>query len=146
MVTSHTQIEQTGCVVENELRELLDREAIRALPTAYAHYIWANDVEAIVSLFSSNGGFSMTQLDARGPEALRKYFHSIASTPRPFVHQHHIEFRGADRAVGYVYLELRFGAEGFRMTHFGVYEDTYVKEHGAWKFEDRKLSLTAVPE
>lgn len=38
--------------VETLVQEMLDREATRDLPVRYCHYVWKNDVEGIVNLFT----------------------------------------------------------------------------------------------
>ena len=55
-----------------------------------------------------------------------------------------IDLQGPDKATGFVYAEFRSGTQGLRMTHVGVYEDTYVKESGRWKFKQRKLTSTPI--
>ena len=59
------------------VREMLDREAIRDLPVRYCHYVWTNDVDGMMGLFTEDGLLS-TASDAddevreiAGAEALR---------------------------------------------------------------------------
>lgn len=128
--------------VQRELDQLIDREAIRELPITYCHYVHQKDVKAIVDLFTADGRLQLSQelgSGAEGMEALRTFYEkSIASAdPWPFVHNHHIEILGPDRAKGSIYAEIRYGSQGYRTVAIGVYEDEYQKVGGVWKFKSR---------
>src|SRR4051812_29724273 len=95
------------------IEEVIDREAIRQLPIAYAHYVWTANLDDLVALFTIDGEYrgpssSAHSGTARGHSALRAlYAKGLGRAPRPFIHQHHVELLGKDAARGYVYLELR---------------------------------------
>lgn len=142
--------------LEAQVAGLRDREAIRGLPIAYCHYVWKADAEALAGLFTKRGrlevpdGFAPNG-EVVGAEALLAFYRlGVAGLvagidPRPFVHNHHLELLGEDLARGYVYAEIRNGHQAFRVTQMVVYEDTYAREDGVWKFAERKLELTQVP-
>ena len=43
--------------IEQLVRELADKEAIRELPQLYCHLVWKKDVPSIVNLFTDDGEF-----------------------------------------------------------------------------------------
>ena len=109
---------------------MLDREAIRDLPQRYCHYVWQQDVPAVVSLFTPDGEFDAggAQPTAKGSEALlAAYTQGLAALdPRPFIHNHVIDLEG-DRATGTCYLELRATQDGQSVIAAGHYDDVYAQ-------------------
>ena len=130
--------------LERELQALLDREAIRELPVLYCHYVWKNDVEGIVGLFSAEGVFDAPGLGrvtghARLREAYARALQGLA--PKPFIHNHVVTLEGPDRATGACYVELRALNQPEAGTIAGFYDDLYVRENGRWRFGERKATL-----
>jgi len=41
--------------IERTVRELADLEAIRDLARRYAHYVWQNDLDRLVEVFTDDG-------------------------------------------------------------------------------------------
>src|SRR5713101_5514872 len=86
--------------VETLVQEMLDREAIRDLPVRYCHYVWKNDVEGIVNLFTEDGAISVPNdpslLGAQGRANLLKTYKQALGdlAPRPFIHNHVVELSG----------------------------------------------------
>ena len=125
------------------LRRRADREAIRDLTSAYAHYIWTKDVDAIVDLFTEDA--EMDTGDApviQGREALSEAYRRLLAGDEflPFVHNHVIQLQG-DAATGNCCLDLRATVRGRSMIGAGQYEDEYVKQAGRWKFRRRRLTM-----
>ena len=129
--------------LEITVQELVDREAIRDLPQRYCHYVWKQDVPAVVSLFTQDGEFDAgrAQPTAKGTEALREAYKQglAALDPRPFIHNHVIDLDG-DHATGTCYLELRATQDGQSVIAAGHYDDVYAKVDGEWKFRSRKFN------
>ena len=129
---------------EQQVQDLLDREAIRDLPVRYCHYVWTNNVEDMLGIFTADGMLS-TASDAndetreiKGP-ALRDFYISLDTMkPRPYIHNHVVELTGPDTAKGTCYVELRVATREMTQIGTGYYDDEYVKEDGKWKFKARR--------
>jgi ketosteroid isomerase-like protein len=127
------------------VRELADREAIRDLPIRYCDCISRNDLEGVVSLFTEDGSFvvrnSENEVVTRGRTELKKMYENLVSNvhPRPFIHTHVVELRGADSATGRCYVELRSAKLAMEWLGSGYYEDEYTKVGEEWKFASRRL-------
>ena len=124
------------------LQELLDRESIRDLPKRYCHYVWTNDVEAMLGLFTADGVMSTRGVAAEPQEikgsALREFYAGLDRfRPRPYIHNHVVELLGEGRAKGTCYVELRRETREMAWIGTGFYDDEYVKDGGVWKFKAR---------
>lgn len=130
---------------ERLVADLLDREAIRDLPVRYCHYVWTNDVDGMMGLFTDDGLLS-TASDAddkvreiKGAQALREFYVGLDRfKPRPYIHNHVVELQGDGRAKGTCYVELRLATDQMNPVGAGYYDDEYVRQDGAWKFKARR--------
>jgi hypothetical protein len=128
---------------EQQLQDLLDREAIRDLPKLYCHYVWTNDVEGMLGIFTADG--ALTTPGAPGEprreikgEALRPFYAGLDEfKPRPYIHNHVVELLGDGKARGTCYVELRRETQEMNWIGTGYYNDEYVKDGGRWKFKVR---------
>jgi len=136
---------------DDELRALLDREAIRDLAVRYASGVWRKDIAAVADLFAPDGVMDTGTGDPmRGRDAIRATYERTFATDDffPFVHNHVVELAG-DEARGSCDLDLRAVINGRRMHGFGSYDDRYVRTSDGWKFASRTLvmrELRAAPE
>ncbi|MAG33351.1 MAG: hypothetical protein CL908_20945 [Deltaproteobacteria bacterium] len=126
--------------IEERLRAIEDREAIRELTGRYCRLATGGRAEDIVELFTKDGGIELDGTLERGHERLLAVYRESfdAVRPIPTVHNHVVELDG-DRATGYCGLELRMVADGEAITAAGHYEDTFERVEGVWKFAHRKL-------
>ena len=129
--------------LEATVRRLADLEAIRDLPRRYAHCVWNGDGKSIVELFAEQG--SMDIGDGRpivGRENLKRDYGDMLTGIGlyPYVHNHVVELDG-DQATGHCYLDLRATMGDQSMIGSGWYDDSYVRENGAWKFASRVLHI-----
>ena len=126
--------------LEERIRAIEDREAIRELTARYCQLAVGGHAEEIVALFTREGvmesGDTLGRGQARLLELYRSSFQELR--PIPFVHNHVIELDG-DRATGFCSLELRMVENGEAVTAAGHYEDIFERERGVWKFAHRKL-------
>jgi hypothetical protein len=131
------------------LQDLLDREAIRDLPLRYCDCVWRDDIAALVALFARDGEFVIRigdqETSAKGHAGLLDFYaQGLGIAPRPFIHNHVIEFEGGRKATGRCYLDLRSGKENMQFMGAGHYADTYVKEKGEWKFQRRYFTALRI--
>ncbi len=127
----------------DELRRLVDLEAIRDLARRYAHAIWRKDADAAAALFAEAGVMDTGDRPPLvGREAIRDAYRMIlpASHFQPFVHDHVIDLDG-ERATGSCHLDLRASRDGRSLIGSGTYDDRYVCETGVWRFASRRLTL-----
>jgi ketosteroid isomerase-like protein len=126
-----------------ELRELLDREAIRNLARAYADCIWRIDTAGAVELFTEDGVMNTgDRPPIVGRKALTETYMSMVEGAglQPFVHNHVIELNG-DAATGRCYLDLRMIRDGESLIGSGYYVDEYQRTADGWKFRSRTLEM-----
>lgn len=138
--------------LEQQVQELQDREAIRQLPITYVQYIRARNYDGLASIFARNGGFHSVRADgektgAVGTKAIRDYYEKSVplSDPWAFVHNQSVELLGNGKARGKVMSEIRRGTDKMKQMGIAVYEDSYVKEDGVWKFQDRQMKVVPIP-
>jgi hypothetical protein len=133
--------------LEAMVAELADREAIRALPQRYCDCVWRGDAAGVVDLFADDGAFIVSgggrDRSVRGRAELLKTYSSDLSSikPRPYIHNHVIEFSGDRRASGRCYVEVRNAADNMNLLGTGYYNDEYVKVGDQWKFQSRSINL-----
>ncbi len=128
------------------VQEMLDREAIRDLPILYCHYVWQNDVKAMVNLFTEDGSIGIddgTIPTTKGRKNLVKMYEKALGdlAPRPFIHNHVVNLDGPDKASGTCYVEIRGITDGKSIIGAGYYNDEYRKIDGDWKFLSRDVKM-----
>ena len=131
--------------VEAEMQKVIDRESIRNLPLQYCHYVWQQDLDGYVNLFTEDGSFSTDDPSlpgAQGQEGLRKMISSGLDEmkPRPFIHNHVIELLDSKQAKGTCYVEVHMNREGKKWEMKGWYNDEYAKVDGEWEFKSRRIT------
>ena len=131
--------------IERTVRELADLEAIRDLARRYAHYVWQNDLDRLVEVFTDDGEMDPgVRPPIQGRAQLLEAFRQMLqgdSRFRPFVGQHVIE-RAGDVATGTCYIDLRAVVEGRSMIGAGWYEDRYARTSTGWRIRSRKITLS----
>lgn len=133
--------------------ELVARESARDLVARYAACGDANEIEAMVALFSRDAVMDVGEWGRHeGRDAIRAFLESVrrpASSDRKagrrlirhFTATHRIDVEGPERARGQCYFAV-VTASG--LDHWGRYLDEYVFEDGAWRFAHRQVVVDAV--
>jgi uncharacterized protein (TIGR02246 family) len=134
--------------LEDRVRALEDREAIRELVARYCFVIDDRDLEGIGDCFTVDGRFRSVdgKMDARGREAIMEQYHGrfeALGTGNHIAHQQVIELDAADpdRATGTVSAHAELVRNGEVMIAAFRYADSYRREDGRWRFADRLLSF-----
>lgn len=134
--------------LEQRIRRLEDREAIRELVARYGIVIDDRVIDGIADCFTVDGAFRSRDgvLNARGREAVVEQFHgrfAVLGPSNHFTHDHIIEFdpQNPDRATGLVTSHAEVVRHGEAMWTALRYEDEYRREEGRWRFADRLLSF-----
>jgi hypothetical protein len=135
--------------IEAQLQGVADRVAIVELTARYCQAVAADDMEALLALFSHDAALETSFPEGSGQEdtsiqgiaLLREVYKGTAGMGlRPCVHNHVVEIYG-DRARGFCSLELRLIQDSVAYTAAGHYEDQFRRVAGEWCFQLRKLVL-----
>lgn len=137
--------------LEQQMKEVLAREAIRDLPARYCDCVWRDDIDGIAALFTENGSFIAViggrEMQVDGRAALREMFTTaLAMRPRPYIHNHVVDLQGDGRARGRCYLDLRSARNDMEWLGAGYYHDEYVETPDGWKFQSRRFVAVRMDE
>jgi uncharacterized protein (TIGR02246 family) len=136
--------------LEEQVTELLDREAIRALPGRYCKAVWDQDPDAFAGLFAEQGVLAISgtaiSRTITGRVNLRAMIANSMDSrpPGPLVHNQVVDMVDEAHAVGDAYVEVLGRTAGYARTAIAHYRDQYVKVSGQWLFERRDLRFLSV--
>ena len=129
--------------LEQQVRELADREEIKELTAKYAHWVASGEGAKVKDLFTDDGLFTNTvegegkTIDVRGREQIDKFYPGLQrGMALPCIHNHIIEIDG-DNAKGTCTIEVRITRNGQSLIGSGYYADVFRRENGRWKFVER---------
>ncbi len=135
------------------LRRLEDIEQIRQLNLAYRRHLDARDLDGYGRLFAADGEWLGGTGYGKGPAGITAMLEErLAGNPGPpgptswhLVTESDIDVRG-DRATGTVTWALvqRGDSDTPVMRLLGHYDDSYVREHGRWRYQ-RRIAHTDIP-
>jgi SnoaL-like protein len=140
--------------------EAADRLAIRELVEAYAHCADRRDANGQMALFTENTHF-VVYMDAKDPKPSQELHSRAALAPvfddlnkyaatMHFVGQSIVLSLGGHRATGEAYTLAHHLTvdDGKRLLMIAAlrYDDTFVKQDGAWLFAERKLYVDWIEE
>jgi hypothetical protein len=122
---------------------------IRQLANWYAHYMWTEDVDGYVSLFTDDAEIkqSSQQEDlyrvTAGREAIRTMItESFAlRKPKTLTHSHIVNLISETEAIGSSYVQALDGANSYSDLLIARYDDQYQLQGGAWKFRVRHANI-----
>ncbi len=135
-----------GRPLEQQVRELADREEIRDLIATYAHRVAHN--LSVADLFADDGAYIHRRtLDAepevtRGRAALEALYAprpNAVGLATPMIHNTLISIDG-DGARGVCSIELRIWGSS-QIIACGFYRDSFRRENGRWRFFERDNSF-----
>ncbi|MFT5391821.1 MAG: ketosteroid isomerase-like protein [Gammaproteobacteria bacterium] len=128
--------------IESRIAALEAKDEIKELTARYCHAVVDGDVDTILSLFCHDGAFRMRKKGVKGHDELREFYGAGvgAQTHKPFIQNNVVELEGEDRATGRCSVEIRIVQDGEAYTCAGHYFDTFRKEQGKWRFEDRQFN------
>ena len=134
-----------GKTTEAKLREIADREEIRALVSRYALGIARG--APVYELFTQDAYF-IDRIPGRPVRELRSFAAIKAlydgvppsTPPLPMIHNHIIDIAGDD-ATGLCSVEIRWIEQGESVISSGYYEDSYRRVDGRWKFAGRDVTF-----
>src|SRR5262249_1240258 len=133
--------------LEARVRRLEDVEAIQSLLVHYGRELDKRDFKAYGALFAQDGSWKGGMGSATGPDAIAKMVAAGFERMEPSLYKNSYHamtsFDGdvnGDTATAWSrWTWVVVGADGKpRPERAGHYEDTLVREHGAWKFKSRQ--------
>ncbi|MBY0399003.1 nuclear transport factor 2 family protein, partial [Myxococcota bacterium] len=109
--------------LEDRIRALEDRDAIRELTNRYCQHAVAGNAEAVAALFARDGIMESGDVREQGQARLLALYRETLGDlrPIPFVQNHVVELHG-DRATGYSSVEVRMVENGEAVTAAGHYD------------------------
>jgi hypothetical protein len=129
--------------LEQQVRELADREEIKELTAKYAHWVALGEGAKVAQLFTDDGAFINEVMgqpptsNVRGRKQLDEFYPGIKKGfALPCIHNHIIEIDG-DNAKGTCTIEVRISQKNESIIGSGYYADTYRRVGGQWKFVER---------
>jgi hypothetical protein len=129
------------------LRKIEDIEAIHSLLVHYGRELDKRDYKAYGALFAQDGSWKGGMGTATGPDAIAKMVAAgfERMDPALYTNSYHamtsfdVDVNGDTATAWSRWTWIVVGADGKpRPERAGHYEDTLVREHGAWKFKSRQ--------
>jgi hypothetical protein len=129
------------------LRKMEDIEAIHSLLVHYGRELDKRDFKAYGALFAQDGSWKGGMGSATGPDAIAKMVAAgfERMDPALYKNSYHamtsfdVDVNGDTATAWSRWTWIVVGADGKpRPERAGHYEDTLVREHGAWKFKSRQ--------
>jgi len=136
--------------VEDRLRQLEDREAIRHLLSEYKQHLDARDLAAFSKLFARNGEWWGRTGRAQTPEGIRAMLEQrlTPSPPAPGPTDYHlttnesIELNGDRARVQSTWVCITRSEQDTPIIRLlGRYHDEVIREDGEWRFASRRVQL-----
>ena len=137
---------QTQPSVAERLQHLEDKEEIRLVLTNYGRYLDARDFAAYSRLFAKDGEWVGGFGTVKGPAEIQAFMEKQISGPNKGNTYHilsnfEIELHGNTATAWSRWAYITPGADGKPViAQGGRYDDTLIRENGAWKFQRRVAS------
>lgn len=136
--------------VEERVRRLEDKEAIREILLDYGRALDSRDTKAYSELFAADGEWSGGIGQARTPAGIKKMLDDLFGNSKGggrFSKPHHlmanmvIDVDGDTATANSRWIWIAGEAEtggGPNMIRSGYYQDVLIRENGSWKFQKRR--------
>jgi hypothetical protein len=132
--------------LEQRIRRLEDRDAIRTLIGRYGRLVDERDIQGVGMLFTKNGSFRSVdgKIASTGRDAVIEQFHkryAVLGPSNHFTHDIVIDLDDADpdSASGWVNSHAEVVRNGVALWAALRYHDQYRREDGVWRFQVREL-------
>jgi uncharacterized protein (TIGR02246 family) len=141
---------QTGSV-ESRLKQLEDKEQIAQLLIDYGRHLDSRDLAAYASLFATDGEWVGGFGTVKGRTEIKSFMEKSLGTGPNRNSSFHImsnfaiTVKGDTAAAWSRWTFVTPGANGATVAQAGRYDDTFVRENGAWKFKKRVASNDTAP-
>src|SRR5580692_2687646 len=125
--------------LEQQVREIADREEIKELTAKYAHWVALGEGAKVAQLFADDGAFinevmgEKPNINVRGRKQVDEVYTGIkGGMALPCIPNPLIEI-DADNAKGTCTIEVRITQNNQSIIGSGYYADIYRREGGKWK-------------
>ena len=141
---------QTGSV-ETRLRALEDKEQIAQVLIDYGRHLDSRDLAAYASMFASDGEWVGGFGTVKGRAEIKRFMEKSLGTGPNRNNSYHImsnfviTVKGDTATAWSRWTFVTPGASGATIAQAGRYDDTFVRENGAWKFKRRAASNDTAP-
>jgi uncharacterized protein (TIGR02246 family) len=137
--------------VEARLKQLEDREQIAQLLIDYGRHLDARNLAAYAALFAIDGEWVGGFGTVKGRPNIQAFMEkSLGSGPNRNNSYHimsnfEIAVKGDTATAWSRWTFITPGAQGATIAQAGRYDDTFIRENGAWKFQKRTASNDTAP-
>ena len=141
---------QTGSV-ESRLKQLEDREQIAQLLIDYGRHLDSRDLAAYAALFAADGEWVGGFGTVKGRANIQAFMEKSLGTGPNRGGSYHImsnfviTVKGDSATAWSRWTFVTPGERGATIAQAGRYDDTFVRENGAWKFKRRAASNDTAP-
>lgn len=126
------------------LAHVADELAIRALASRYIDAVYRRDKDAWASTWAEESSWSVMGEILHGRDRIVEFWlqaMAMFSFVAMQMHSGSVEISGAQATGRWYITEHIIDQEGNRIMIVGVYSDRYVKEGGAWLFQQRRYDI-----
>ena len=131
---------------EARLQRFVDKEEIQSVLLEYGRSLDARDFAAYSSLFAAEGEWVGGFGTVKGPANIKAFMEKNMGTNGNATHNYHlltnfvITVNGDTATAWSRWTFVQPGERGAAIAQAGRYDDTFVRENGAWKFKKRTAS------
>ena len=137
--------------VEARLKQLEDKEQITQLLLDYGRHLDSRDLAAYASLFATDGEWVGGFGTVKGRTEIKSFMEKSLGTGPNRTNSFHImsnfviTVKGDTATAWSRWTFVTPGANGATIAQAGRYDDTFVRDNGAWKFKKRVASNDTAP-